>query len=402
CSLPPSLVVPQVGVYRRGATGGGMSHEGRCFVHRGCPPCVSRSNMFLAMGNAASRDTVLADPALRSVSALLPASWSLRTELDGQGGPLRADALAVLSGPDGTVVRFAVESTGSGVPLGVLLPRLRELAAQCDLPILFVSDYVGPSLREALAAEGFSYADVTGWVRVSTTSPLILLTGRGADRSPRARESTAVARLDGIAAGRIVRTLCAAEAPIGVRALADRAGVSPGSVSKVLPTLAREGALDRDERGAVTVVRRRALIRRWVQDYSFLGTNRSARHLIAPRGLDRTLNRLTDQQPSATLTGSAAARRYLPDGATSVVPLRLLALHSVDPEALAAELRLIPADPSQANVVTAAPQDARVLYMPLAPAALVIADLLTLPGRAEAEAEQLADALALTEPAWKD
>lgn len=354
------------------------------------------------MGNAAIQETVLADPALRSVSALLPASWSLRTEVDGQGGPLRADALAVLSGPDGTVVRFAVESTGSGVPLGVLLPRLRELAAQCDLPILFVSDYVGPSLREALAAEGFSYADATGWVRVSTTSPLILLTGRGADRSPRARESTAVARLDGIAAGRIVRTLCAAEAPIGVRALADRAGVSPGSVSKVLPTLAREGALDRDERGAVTVVRRRALIRRWVQDYSFLGTNRSARHLIAPRGLDRTLNRLTDQQPSATLTGSAAARRYLPDGATSVVPLRLLALYSVDPEALAAELRLIPADPAEANVVIAAPQDAHVLDMPLAPAALVIADLLTLPGRAEAEAEQLADALALTEPAWKD
>src|SRR5699024_12458603 len=118
----------------------------------------------------------------------------------------------------------------------------------------------------------------------------------------------------------------ASGAPIGVRALADGAGVTPGSVSKVLPTLAREGARDRDERGAVTVVRRRALIRRWVQDYSFLGTNRSARHLIAPRGLDRTLNRLTDQQPSATLPGSAAARRYLPAAATSGVPRRLLPL----------------------------------------------------------------------------
>ena len=354
------------------------------------------------MGNALSRETALVGAALRSVSALLPASWSLRTETDGRGGPLRADALAVLTGPDGTVVRFVVESKASGTSVGVLLPRLREMAAQCELPILFISDYVGPALREALAAEGFSYADATGWVRVSTTSPLILLTGRGAERSPRARESSTVARLDGIAAGRIIRTLCVVEVPLGVRALADRAGVSPGSVSKVLPTLAREGVLDRDDHGAVTAVRRRALVRRWVQDYTFHGTNRALLSCIAPRGLDRALTRLEDLALPATLTGSAAARRYLPDGATSVVPLRLLALYSADPEALAGELRLIPADPAEANVVIAAPQDVRVLDMPLAPAALVIADLLTLPGRADAEAEQLADALTLTDPAWKD
>ena len=358
--------------------------------------------MFLVMRNATTRETELLGAAMRSVSALLPALWALRTEAADRGGPLRADALAVLTGPDGTAVRFAVESRVSGVSVGALLPQLRELATQFELPILFVSDYVGPSLREALAAEGFSYADATGWVRVSTTSPLILLTGCGADRSPRVRESTAVARLDGSAAGRIVRALCAVEAPIGVRALADRAGVSPGSVSKVLPTLAREGVLDRDERGAVTVVRRRALVRRWVQDYSFRRTNLSPRHVIAPRGIDRTLSRLAELEQPATLTGSAAARRYLPDGAASVVPLRLLALYSSDPEALAAELRLVPADPAEANIVIAVPQDERVLDMPLAPAALVIADLLTLPGRADAEAEQLADSLALTDPAWKD
>lgn len=354
------------------------------------------------MGNTAMRETILVDAALRSVSALLPASWSLRTEADDRRGPMRADALAVLTGPDGTAVRFAVESKASGVSVGVLLPRLREMTAQCDLPILFVSDYVGPALRAALAAEGISYADATGWVRVSTTSPLILLTGRGADRSPRVRESSAVARLDGIAADRIIRTLCAVEVPLGVRALADRAGVSPGSVSKVLPSLAREGVVDRDDRGAVTAVRRRALVRRWVQDYTFRGTNQAPLACIAPLGLDRMLTSLGEHSRPATLTGSAAARRYLPDGATSVVPLRLLALYSADPEALAAELRLIPADPAEANLVIAVPQDARVLDMPLAPAARVVADLLTLPGRADAEAEQLIEALTLTDAAWKD
>jgi DNA-binding transcriptional ArsR family regulator len=359
--------------------------------------------MFLVMRNTTVRETELLGAAMRSVSSLLPASWALRTEAADRGELLRADALAVLTGPDGTAMRFAVESKVSGVSVGVLLPRLREMAAQFDLPILFVSDYVGPSLREALAAEGFSYADATGWVRVSTTSPLILLTGRGADRSPRARESTAVARLDGSAAGRIVRALCAVELPIGVRALADRAGVSPGSVSKVLPTLAREGVLDRDERGAVTVVRRQALIRRWVQDYTFLGTNPSPRHFIAPRGLDRTLNRVADHERPATLTGSAAARRYLPDGATScraAAPARALQRRPRGARRRAA------ADPRRAR--GGERRDRRALRMLVCwtcfsrPAALVLADLLTLPGRADAEAEQLADALALTEPAWKD
>lgn len=177
------------------------------------------------------RETTLVDGALRGVAALLPESWSLRTEADERAGQSHADALVVLTGPEGTRVRFVVESKTSGAPAGVLLPRLRGLSSSDELPVLFVSDYVGPMLREAVAAEDFSYADATGWVRLSTSSPLILPTGRSADRSPRRRESVAVARLDGIAAGRIVRVLCAVDLPVGVRALADRAGTSPGSVS---------------------------------------------------------------------------------------------------------------------------------------------------------------------------
>jgi hypothetical protein len=38
----------------------------------------------------------------------------------------------------------------------------------------------------------------------------------------------------------------------------------------------------------------------------------------------------------------------------------------------------------------------------VAPLALAVADLLTLPGRSDAEAEQLMDALAATDQAWKE
>jgi hypothetical protein len=175
----------------------------------------------------------------------------------------------------------------------------------------------------------------------------------------------------------------------------------------LLVTLASEGIVDRDQNGGVVSVRRRALVRRWARDYSFAKSNRSVGYYIAPRGLDRTLSRL-DQGGAVAITGSAAARRYLPEAVTSVVPLRLLALYAPDPAAVSAELGLIAAEPTTANVIIAVPQDADILTAAddgepaVAPLALVVADLLTLPGRSDAEAEQLLDALAATDQAWAD
>lgn len=364
--------------------------------------------LFLVMRNAPSRETQTVADALRAIAALLPASWSLDLREEPEVGDRRLDGFLELTGPNGDRVAFVVEAKRSGsVPASLLLVALREVERQAGRPVLFVSDYVGPSLRTLLAAEGINYADATGWVRITSDDPLVLLTGQGADRSPRAPQSSAVRRLNGIAAGRMIRTLATVVPPVGVRDLAGRADVSPGSVSKLLTTLAAEGVVDRDEGGGVVAVRRRALIRRWVRDYSFATSNRSVSYYIAPRGLDRTLARL-DGRSGVTMTGSAAARRTLPDSLTSVVPLRLLALYAADPTATARDLGLIAADRSTANVVVATPQDAGILPAPgaedvsVAPVALVIADLLTLPGRSDAEAEQLMDAVAAADPAWEE
>jgi hypothetical protein len=360
------------------------------------------------MGNGMFRETTLISDALRSVTALLPASWSVAERADGQTGRRRLDAGVDLSAPNGDGVSFVVEAKRSGsVPTALLLRALRELDRQTGSPVLFLSDYIGPSLRAALADEGISFADVTGWVRIFTDRPLILLTGQGADRSPRARQASAVTRLNGVAANRTIRALAAIELPIGVRALAAAAKVSPGSVSKLLATLVSEGIVDRDQNGVVGARPRPALIRRWVQDYSFAKSNQSVGYYIAPRGLDRTLSRL-DEGGAVAITGSAAARRYLPEAVTSVVPLRLLALYASDPAAVSGALALIAAEPTTANVVLAVPQDGDILRAAdegepaVAPLALVVADLLTLPGRSDAEAEQLMDALAATDQAWKE
>lgn len=360
------------------------------------------------MGNESLRETILISDALRSVTELLPASWSLAEGVDGQSGRRRLDAGVDLIAPNGDGVSFVIEAKRSGsVPTALLLRALREQGRQTESPVLFLSDYIGPSLRAALVDEGISFADATGWVRIFTDRPLILLTGQGADRSPRARQASAVTHLNGVAANRTIRALAATELPIGVRALAAAAEVSPGSVSKLLVTLASEGIVDRDQNGGVVTVRRRALIRRWVRDYSFAKSNQSVGYYIAPRGLDRTLSRL-DVRGAIAITGSAAARRYLPEAVTSVVPLRLLALYASDPAAASEALGLIAAEPTTANVVLAVPQDGDILPATderepaVAPLALVVADLLTLPGRSDAEAEQLMDALAATDQAWKD
>lgn len=359
------------------------------------------------MRNATVRETQVLGEARRRIVELLPASW----RLDGRGEVAfrdeRFDAVVELVGPNGGTASFAVEVKPSGsVPTQVLLNMLRERGRRTGLPMLFVSDYIGPSLRDALTAENISFADATGWVRVVSEEPLILLTGHGVNRSPNTRPDSAVTRLNGIAASRAIRALSKVDLPLGVRELANLANVSPGSVSKLLATLASEGIVDRDEKGGVLAVRRRALIRRWVQDYSFTKSNHSAGYYIAPRGLDRAVAQLANRAGIA-LTGSAAARRVLSEGVTSVVPLRLLAIYAAEPLALSRDLGLIDAEQATANVVVAAPQDADILTEPgdrspmTAPVALVLADLLTLPGRSDAEADQLMEALAKNDNAWK-
>ena len=359
------------------------------------------------MRNMPFRETDFRGDALRRVAELLPPSWSIDRGGEAEHGDKRLDAVVDLIGPTGTGVSFVVEAKRSGaVPTQFLLTALREQTRRSGLPVLFVSDYIGAALRAALTDEGMSFADATGWVRVTCDDPLVLLTGQGAERSPRPPRPNAVIRLNGLAASRTIRALSTTDPPVGVRDLAGRAGVSPGSVSKLLATLAAEGIVDRDERGAVTAVRRRALIQRWVRDYAFTKPNESVGYYIALRGLDHTLARLAERG-GATLTGSAAARRLLPDGTTPVVPLRLLALYAASPGTLARELGLIDADPATANVMIAAPQDDQILPqsddppLSLAPVALVLADLLTLPNRSDAEAEQLLDALARLDTAWK-
>lgn len=369
------------------------------------PDSVSSNKLFRIMRNGSYLETRTLEEARRLIAELLPPAWKVGL-IVGADAPA-GDAALVLSGPTGMGVTYRVEvKRAGGLSLGGSIEAMRERQQVRGVPVLLVADYIGPASRRALAEVGISYVDATGWVRLVSDDPLILLTGEGAERSPRTRESSAVVRLNGVATSRVIRALTTVRVPVGVRGLASVAQVSPGSVSKLLATLAAEGIVERDARGAVTDARRRSLLRRWVQDYGYATTNPDVGYWLAPRGLTQATDRLA-QQDGVAITGSAAARRLLPPEKTPVVPLRLLALYAASPRRLAGQLGLVEADASTANVVIAAPQDDRILPGPgepvaLAPTALVVADLLTLPGRSDAEAEQLMDALAATDPSWEE
>ncbi len=357
------------------------------------------------MRNTVIKETKLLADALARIAKILPATWQVKQYPGKKVGGRRIDAIVELIGPNGFPSPFAAEVKSSGVlPTATILATLRDLATQTGQDVLFVSDFIGPTLRQTLVQSGFSYADPTGWVRITADDPLILLTSEGAQRAPKQRNDSAVRRLNGVAAGRTIRALATSDLPIGVRDLARIAGVSPGSVSKLLETLAAEGVVDRNERGAVIGVQRRDLIQRWTRDYSFAKSNTQVGYFIAPRGLDRLAKDLQTQSGVA-VTGSGAARQLLPKSIISVVPLRLQALYSSNPTKLANELGLIPAETTNANVMIAVPQDLEILPttgVTLAPLPLVLADLITLPGRGDSESEQLLDSLAKSDGRWKE
>ena len=340
----------------------------------------------------------------------LPPSWSARVVPDPSapgvpGG--RLDAAIVITTPAGVVVEFAAEvrtfGRGSAIDAATRGALLRDVVG---MPTVLITNFANPALRDACVQTGIGFADATGWLRLVSDSPPLLIKTQGAAKSTATTRPGSTVRLNGPASARIIRMLLQASVPIGVRELAAASQVSPGTVAKLLPTLARDGAIERADTGAVARVRPRLLLNRWTADYSFAQSNPEVRWYLAPRGVDDVLSRISEED-DVTATGSLALREYLPTGTVPVTPLVLATFYTPHPAETAERLRLVDAEPGTANVALARPADTSLLgsgprrgpmgYVPITQA---IADLLTLPGRSPEEAEQLINYLAATDPAW--
>lgn len=268
-----------------------------------------------------------------------------------------------------------------------------------DRPLLVAAPYLSRGVREAIEEEGSSYADHTGNVRLVLDEPGLFIVTSGAASNPWPEERRFTLR--GAKAGRVVCALARATPPIGVRALAAAADTDPGYVSRLLGMLDREALVDRTARGQVGRVDWRKLLVRWA-DEAPLESRTTASTWLAPRGLKSLWDGLRSAAFPYLVTGSAAAAGIAP-----VAPTRLASVYVEDPEGAAKALGLRAAD-AGANVVLLQPEDGSLFDraddrdgLRTAVLPVVVADLLSGPGRSPAEAEALMEWMAAHAEVWR-
>ncbi|EMQ97457.1 hypothetical protein ADIAG_03252 [Paeniglutamicibacter gangotriensis Lz1y] len=335
----------------------------------------------------------------------LPLDWIL-TELAVEGGPPRADAVFMLRSPDGGELQILVAAKRllDGRDIGRMRERFDKIIDSRPGSIgMVAARYLTKSTRERLSEAGLSFVDATGNLLMRAQSPAVFISDRGADKDPWRGAGRPRGTLKGEPAAKVVRALLDMQGPWKIRDLVTASASSTGSVYRVVEFLESEALINRGADKLITVPDWPALLRRWSEDYQFLRTN-SVSRWIAPRGIEAFLERVRkDEIHDYAITGSIAAAIWAP-----YAPVRSAMIYSQNPER-AAEAWGLRATDTGANVILARPAyevlAERVINRPdglrIAAPAQVAADLMTGPGRAPAEAEELVDWMTDNEQLWR-
>lgn len=263
--------------------------------------------------------------------------------------------------------------------------------------------YLAKSTRKRLAEVGLSYTDATGNILVKAQSPGLFISDRGADNDPWRGPGRPRGTLKGEPAAKVVRALLDFPGPWKVRELVGVSGASTGSVYRVVEFLETEALATRDADGQIDIPDWTTLLKRWSQDYQFLHTNTVTRW-IAPRGLPAFLEGVRRSGlHDYAVTGSIAAAAW-----ASYAPARSAMAYVANAEDVADAWGLRPAD-AGVNVVLAKPAYGVVLErsrhaldgLRVAAPTQVAVDLMTGPGRAPSEAEELVDWMKRNERSWR-
>lgn len=347
----------------------------------------------------------LIETGLALIRQRLPSGWTVR-DMVCHPESCGVDAMGVLRSPTGEATPVCIEAKQLVEARDV--PRISQKLGHAhdgDSPSigLVVSRYLTGSTRKRLTEAGLSYVDATGNLLLRVDSPAVFLSDRGADKDPWRGPGRPKGTLKGEPAAKVVRALLDAPGPWKIRDLVSSSGTSTGSVYRVVDFLESEALAIRDEKRLVSVPDWPALLRRWSDDYGFLQSN-VVTPWIAPRGLESLMEsmRVRDVDEYA-LTGSAAAETWAP-----YAPVRSAMIYVRNPERAAKEWGLRPTD-TGANVLLARPAYEVALErsidredgLRVAAPTQVAVDLLTGPGRAPAEAEELINWMERNEELWR-
>lgn len=336
--------------------------------------------------------------------ALLPPGWEIGLErkprLKFGAAP---DLVATLTAPSGERVVYVGEAKreSTGSELRTALDQLQKyVSALAGARPLFIAPWISEQTRDRLTLEDVSFVDATGNVRLTAERPGLYVTAEGATKNPWPTDKT-LQSLRGRGTMRAVRALLDFTPPYGVRELAGRSEASAPTLSRVIDLLERDGLLTRDDRGTVLDLDWAGTIRRWARDYDVLTTNDSATYL-QPRGLPALTETLRSTKTRYALTGSLAANELAP-----YAPGKLAMLYVEKLREAADTFDLRPAD-AGGNVVLLEPYDAIVFARTIERSNLRIVnptqlavDLLTGPGRAPSEGEELLTWMKDNTDAWR-
>jgi len=340
-----------------------------------------------------------------AIAERLPRAWSLRAIQEPLSSAKRLDAIFRVKSPDGATVDFLVEAKQGATP-----QNLRNVVEQVRTYLtvepsesqqaLIVAPYLSPRAREILIAEGVSYGDTTGNLRLTADRPGLFVETEGATKDPWP-DAQPLRSLRGRGAGRAVRAIVDFRPPYGVRELATKAGVSAATLSRVIELLVREALIMKDGKGRVLEVDWIGALRRWSLDYD-VRRSKSATGWLEPRGLPALVSKLEQAEWQYAVTGSVAAQRFAP-----IAPSKQAIVYVADIAQAATLLDLRAADVG-ANVLLTEPFDPVVFertairdrLVTVAPSQLVV-DLLTGPGREPSEGEELVSWMKANEDAWR-
>lgn len=335
----------------------------------------------------------------------VPPSWDL-VECDSApaSGRSGADLVLQLQAPGAQVANLRVE-------VKQMLAR-RDVARLADevraggnqsSALVVAARYLSPSVREALAEAGVSYADATGNVRISVDSPALFIADHGEDRDPW-RKGRPLGTLKGEPAARVVRALLDNDRDWTARELVAASGASTGATYRVLEYLEREDLLVKEgARSRVTDWER--LLRSWSEQAPFQATTR-VMAFIEPRGIDEVQDKIASRRRfRAAVTGSVAAKQW-----ATYAPARALYVYVSSIQEAAEHWGLRP-NAAAPNVILLEPQSIGDVPFrntvessegyPVAAPAQVAADLLNGPGREPEEAEYLMEWMRANQGRWR-
>lgn len=345
----------------------------------------------------------------RAVSLLrdrLPTAWTIRQMTSSDRA---VDALIEVRDVEGTSTTLVVEAKRSveGRNVAHVKDQLEQFTNRiAGSRGLVAARYLSPPVRARLDQAGLSYIDATGNIRVQLDSPGLFVSDRGSDSDPWRGAGRPRGTLKGDPAAKLVRAIADFSGVWTVRELVDISKASTGSTYRVVEFLEREGLATRSDDGRVTVSDWEQVLRRWSNDYSFVGSNKVTRW-IAPRGLPDLVERIGSIEAPSTyaVTGTLAAAQR-----AAYAPARLASIYVADSDAAADAWDLRPAD-TGANVLLAVPKfdvvfdrsmrDKQSGIMFAAPSQVVV-DLMTGPGRNPSEAEELLDWMKRNEQSWRN